>query len=84
MTKYNNRDIVEIKKSYDKVDIIGFAAHKVALEIKELLNKVSQASFPKEWEDVDDLILGQSQVLVKNVMQGTLEWQNLETRFKAT
>ncbi len=84
MTKYNNRDIVELKKSYDKVDIIGFAAHKVALEIKELLNKVSQASFPKEWEDVDDLLLGQNQVLVKDVNKATLEWQNLETRFKAT
>ena len=84
MTKYNNQEIVEIKKSYGKVEIIGFAAHKVALEIKEQLNKVSLASFPKEWEDVDDLLLGQKQVLVKNVVQGTLEWKNLETRFKAT
>lgn len=54
------------------------------LEIKEIIDKAALLNFPSTWEDIDDLILGTKQLIIKNVQQGSQEWKNCEIRFKLT
>jgi len=63
---------------------VGFASSNARLEVKDLLEKAHQLNFPATWEDIDDLIIGNQQIIIKDVRIGSIEWQNCEIRFKLT
>jgi len=63
---------------------VGFNSSQARLEVKDLLDKAALLNFPPTWEDIDDLIVGQKQIIVKELQRGSMEWSNLEARFKLT
>lgn len=54
------------------------------LEVKDCLDKAHHLNFPLTWEDVDVLIVGEQQIIIKDVQKGSNEWQNLALRFNLT
>lgn len=76
--------ITQVRREQDGVTIVGFCSSQARPEVKDLLEKAALLDFPPTWEDIDDLIVGNKQIMLKQVQLGSLEWNNLEVRFKST
>jgi hypothetical protein len=49
-----------------------------------IIEKAKNYNFPDFWEDTVELLTSDDQVMVKNLDQGTNEWNRLEANFLLT
>ena len=84
--KYSgNGDVVDIKAEPNKdLKIIGFKHNEIKIEISKIIDKLKGYNFPDFWEDTVELLTSDEQVMVKNLAQGTNEWNRLQANFNLT
>jgi hypothetical protein len=85
-TKYSgNGDLVDMKMEPNKdIKIIGFKHDDVKKEVAKIIDRAKAYNFPSYWEDIVELLTSDDQVMIKNLVKGTNEWDRLEANFNLT
>ena len=78
-------DFVEMKIEPNKdIKIIGFKHDEVKIDVAKIIDKAKAYNFPSFWEDIVELLTSDSQVMMRNLVKGTNEWDRLQANFNLT
>eukprot|EP00347_Sterkiella_histriomuscorum_P016158 403354258 len=70
--------------SKDSIKIIGLNCFEAGKFFENLLDKAMKFEFPNSWEQIDQHILKQKNLIIIPLAQGGQEWINIENQFKVT
>jgi hypothetical protein len=79
-------DFIDIKaEPNEDLKIVGFKHNEIKIEISNIIDKAKYYNFPDFWEDTVELLTNhEEEIMVKDVAQGSNEWNRLEANFKLT
>ena len=78
-------DLVDIKMESSKdIKIIGFKHDEIKKDVAKIIDKVKAYNFPSFWEDIVELLTSDDQVMMRNLVRDTNEWDRLEANFNLT
>eukprot|EP00347_Sterkiella_histriomuscorum_P016753 403351985 len=70
--------------SMDSIKIVGLNYFEAGEFFENLLDKAKHFEFPNSWEQIDQHILEQKNLIIIPLAQGGHEWINIENQFKVT
>ena len=81
----SNNDFLDIKaEPNNSLKIIGHKHNEIRIEVSQIIEKAKTYNFPDFWEDTVEFLKSDDLVMVKNLGQGTNEWNRLEANLKLT
>eukprot|EP00347_Sterkiella_histriomuscorum_P017154 403350461 len=70
--------------SLDSIQIVGLNCFEAGKFFQNLLDKAMNFEFPNSWEQIDQHILKQKNLIIIPLAQGGHEWIQIENQFKVT
>ena len=69
----------------NEIIIICFKHKEIKIVVKNIIDKAKFFNLPDYWDDkIEMLTRDDNEIMIKNVVKGTNEWNRLEANFKLT
>jgi hypothetical protein len=77
-------EFLNIKVEPNKDIKIYFINRRAIKEVSNIIEEAKIYKFPDFWEDTVELLTSDEKVMIKNLAQGTKEWDRLQANFMQT
>ena len=78
-------ELIEMRlNNKQDIKIVGFKCNEVKIETSKIIDKAKTYNFPDTWENIIELLVSDQQCFLKDIQQGSNEWERIVANFMLT